>query len=297
MILIFVDGLGLGPSARHNPLSTAALPALEFLAGGQRLTADLQPIGDPDHVVRPIDANLDIDGLPQSGTGQATLFSGVNCAALAGRHYGPFPHSTSRPILEHHSLLAQLRNGLHATVAFANAYPDRFFSYVKATNRWTVTTLCCHYAGVELRGERALADGQAVPANLTGVGWPGVPFEPITEEDASRRLLNVSELHDFTFFEYFLTDKAGHGRGNVDALAVLRSLDLFIGTLAENRPVDATIVVTSDHGNVEDLSTRGHTRNPVPLIALGPAASMFAGATSLLDITPSVIAAMRGSTR
>jgi bisphosphoglycerate-independent phosphoglycerate mutase (AlkP superfamily) len=30
------------------------------------------------------------------------------------------------------------------------------------------------------------------------------------------------------------------------------------------------VVVTSDHGNLEDLSDRGHTLNPVPALLIGP---------------------------
>jgi 2,3-bisphosphoglycerate-independent phosphoglycerate mutase len=35
------------------------------------------------------------------------------------------------------------------------------------------------------------------------------------------------------------------------------------------RPADAAVVICSDHGNVEDLSTRGHTLNQVPVLAFG----------------------------
>ena len=45
----------------------------------------------------------------------------------------------------------------------------------------------------------------------------------------------------------------------------------------------------SDHGNIEDMSTRGHTRNMVPLIAVGPGAEEIkTNASSLVDITPRI---------
>jgi bisphosphoglycerate-independent phosphoglycerate mutase (AlkP superfamily) len=53
-----------------------------------------------------------------------------------------------------------------------------------------------------------------------------------------------------------------------------------------------TLVVTSDHGNIEDLSTRSHTQNPVPLMARGWAANAFAGASSLTDVTPAIVASL-----
>ena len=49
------------------------------------------------------------------------------------------------------------------------------------------------------------------------------------------------------------------------------------------------MVLTSDHGNFEDLGTRGHTAARVPLIAVGPQARLFASATELLDVYPALL--------
>src|SRR5690606_27908796 len=100
LLFVFLDGVGLGPPGPSNPLSAGGLPAFRRLAGGADWTAEAPPRDAPTHVFRPLDATLGVVGLPQSGTGQATLLSGVNCAARAGRHFGPFPHSTSKPVLE-----------------------------------------------------------------------------------------------------------------------------------------------------------------------------------------------------
>jgi 2,3-bisphosphoglycerate-independent phosphoglycerate mutase len=288
LLMLFVDGVGLGPRSADNPLAQVRLAALEDLAGGQALTAELRPRGSSTHIVRSIDANLDVAGLPQSGTGQASLFTGINCAAIAGRHYGPFPHSTSKPVVRQHSIFQRLKNGASSDVAFANAYPDRFFSFVRTTDRWTVTTLCCHYADVELRGEAALARGEAIPANITGEGWPGDPIEILSEARAAKDLAALARQHRFTLFEYFLTDKAGHGRGNIDPIEVLYSLDRFVEGLLNHIGNDITLVLVSDHGNLEDISTRSHTRHPVPLLAAGPEASIFQSAVSILDVTPAI---------
>ena len=48
------------------------------------------------------------------------------------------------------------------------------------------------------------------------------------------------------------------------------------------------LVVTSDHGNLEDIASGHHTLNPVPLLAAGPGAAEFAAAGSLLDVAPGV---------
>jgi phosphopentomutase len=59
-------------------------------------------------------------------------------------------------------------------------------------------------------------------------------------------------------------------------------------------PARDLVVVTSDHGNLEDLSTRGHTRAPVPLLAFGRAAGAFVtGATSIRDVPLRLLAHAR----
>lgn len=291
---VFLDGVGLGPAGLSNPLASLHLPAFERLAGGQRWTARAETIQAPGHVFRPLDATLGLDGLPQSGTGQASLFTGVNCAARAGRHWGPYPHSTSKPVIAERNLFVRLREAGRRG-AFANAYPDRFFRFAEARNRWTVTTLCCVEAGVPLRREADLRAGDALAADLTGTAWPehlGLDTPVISEADAGRRLARLSRSADLTLFEYFLTDKAGHSRDPARAAAVLRSLDAFFGALLDGLDPEGLLVVTSDHGNIEDLATKSHTRHAVPLVALGPAADAFAGATSLTDVTPALVDAL-----
>ena len=50
------------------------------------------------------------------------------------------------------------------------------------------------------------------------------------------------------------------------------------------------LVLCSDHGNIEDLSTHTHTRNPVPLVALGPGADeVLQAAEDIADVTPAIL--------
>jgi phosphopentomutase len=42
--------------------------------------------------------------------------------------------------------------------------------------------------------------------------------------------------------------------------------------------------MTSDHGNVESLAAPAHTRNPVPLLAVGPAAPAFEAVASIMEL-------------
>ena len=51
-----------------------------------------------------------------------------------------------------------------------------------------------------------------------------------------------------------------------------------------------SVILTSDHGNIEDLSLRNHTLNPVPTIVWGRQREhVAAGIRSLTDITPAIV--------
>ena len=300
VVFVFLDGVGLGPAdvvapdgAPGNPFAALALPAMERLGGGQRWTDALRPVRRPGHVVVPLDATLGVEGLPQSGTGQTALFTGRNAAARHGAHYGPTPPTTVRDWIDHESLFAhQARRDGADTLAFANAFPDRFFEVMEARGRWTATTRMARGAGVRLRRAADLRAGEALAADLTGAGWRDA-FDPtlavLDEAEAGRRLARLTTAHRLTLFEYFLTDKAGHAQDAARAAGVLGALDRFLGALVEALdPTRDLLVLTSDHGNLEDLSTRSHTRHPVPLVAWGAGAEAFADAASLLDVTPAV---------
>jgi 2,3-bisphosphoglycerate-independent phosphoglycerate mutase len=51
-----------------------------------------------------------------------------------------------------------------------------------------------------------------------------------------------------------------------------------------------TLILTSDHGNLEEFHTRGHSRNPVPLLAWGRHGEFLrAKIKSLSDVTPALL--------
>lgn len=304
ILFLFVDGIGLGPDDPNvNPFAALRLPSFEALSGGYRWIEGVPETRSPAHRFAAIDSNLGMEGLPQSGTGQATLFTGVNCARLAGRHYGPFPHSKTKAVIRDRNVFRRLEALFpedDEPAAFANAYPQRFFGYAEERDRWTVTTLCSLHSRTRVRSTDDLRNGLAVPADLTGRRWPDPVDDetmPVDERDAARRLLRLTSRHRFTLFEYFLTDKAGHKRSQAQARTVLESLDRLIGTLLGEVDTEETLLLlTSDHGNLEDLSTKSHTRNRVPFAAYGRGADRFEGVRSLVDVTPAVLAALSGRT-
>ncbi|WP_412062270.1 alkaline phosphatase family protein [Rubrivirga sp. IMCC45206] len=293
LLFLFLDGVGLGPEP-DNPFATLDLPAFERLGGGQRWVEGAEPVRRSDLTFVPIDATLNVGGLPQSGTGQSALFTGLNAAQTHGNHFGPYPPTTVRASVAERSVFVQLvEAGIPAErLAFGNAYPDRFFRAAEARGRWTVTTLAAKSAGVRLRTADDLLAGTALTADLTGAGWARLldgAHRPISEAAAARRLAALLGAHAFVLQEYFLTDKAGHSQDPDRAAAVLHSLDRFLAALLDVLPDDATLLITSDHGNLEALGTKSHTTNPVPLVAWGPGASAFAGCHSLLDVTPAIV--------
>jgi len=296
ILFLFLDGVGLGLSDPSiNPFDHD-FPAINRLAGHQRWVNEARPIASNTHVFRPIDANLNMEGLPQSGTGQATLFSGVNCARVAGRHFGPYPHSKTHQVLATYNLFTQVKSLFSSDpepCAFANAYPREFFDRARARHRWTVTTLCCIQSGVRIRELKDLNAGYAITADMTGQGWQqmlGYDTETITEYEAGNRFSRIGQNHRLALFEYFLTDKSGHANELAPAIDILHAVDAFLlGMLSEFHPDRDLILITSDHGNLEDLSTRSHTRNPVPLVAFGLGADRFAGIQNITQVTPKIL--------
>lgn len=295
ILFIFIDGIGIGLPGPSNPFSFLALPAFETLACGQSWTSASDRVNDPYSRFHGIDATLGMPGLPQSGTGQATLFTGFNCAASAGRHFGPFPHSSSRDIIKQHNLFAQVI-GLGHTVAFANAYPPVFFEHSLRRNRWSVTTRSCLDAGVEIRTLDHLSRREGVAADVTGErlrAGLGLPVSAVQESEAADTLVSIAAKHRFTLFEYFHTDKAGHARSADEAEKCLLSLDRFLQRIYNTiSGTDITLVLTSDHGNLEDLSIKTHTRNPVPLAVFGPGAASFQDVGSIQDVASRVMHAI-----
>ena len=71
----------------------------------------------------------------------------------------------------------------------------------------------------------------------------------------------MSRQYHLCFYEYFLTDLVGH-RGNLQqAVSLLTELDRFLFELVTGADLSHTsIVVTSDHGNIEQMNQKQHPR-------------------------------------
>jgi len=294
VLFMFLDGVGLGADdPAINPLAGAAMPNLKQLLGGQAMLAAAAPYDGPRASLRAIDATLGVKGLPQSATGQAVLLTGVNVPAALGYHYGPKPNPETAAFLQDGGLFGALtRAGRRA--ALLDAYPPGYFESIESGKRiYSSIPLAVTKAGLALFTLEDLVAAHAISADFTGQGFRermGHAHVPaLSEAEAGARLAALSERHDFAFFEYWLSDYAGHGQEMEPALRLLEHFDLVLGGLLEAwRDDEGLVLLTSDHGNLEDLSTRRHTANPVPLLLIGSAAARrrFDGVSDLAGVAP-----------
>jgi phosphopentomutase len=68
------------------------------------------------------------------------------------------------------------------------------------------------------------------------------------------------------------------------AVEALTRVDRLARALVAGLGEGDSLVVASDHGNVEDLGTRNHTRNRVPILGFGPAAGLLGSVSDLTGI-------------
>lgn len=291
VIFLFIDGVGLGAPDDSNPFYLKEYRGFTAMSGDQPFSRKAEEIIDSNHVFKHVDATLDVEGLPQSGTGQTALFSGENAPKEIGKHFGPYPHSGIKHFLRDQSLfLKAQRQGKKCR--FMNAYPDIFFRKARQRNRWSCTTLMTKSADIKLNTTKEVKQGTALTAELTQQAWKeqlGIDVPEILPEEAADRLLEQSRKYDLLLHEYYLTDKAGHSQKKEKADRYLSIYDRFLWHLIHRSNGRTTIVLSSDHGNVEDLSTKTHTFNDVPLFSYGPGARHFSEAQSIMDVTPGIL--------
>lgn len=296
VIFLFIDGVGLGKEDKMNPFFNTDVRGFTALAGEQNFSEKADGFVKKTHLFKKVDATLGVEGLPQSGTGQTTLLSGKNAAKEIGRHFGPFPHSGIKYLLEEESLFlkAQKKN---KKCHFINAYPDIFFRKAEQKNRWSCTTLMTKSANISLNTAEEIKKGKALTAELTQKSWKEqlqIEVPEITPEEAAIRIINQSVNYDLLLHEYYLTDKAGHSQDKKRANQFIHIYDRFLRHLIKLKPATTSLVLCSDHGNVENLSIKTHTYNAVPLVCLGPGAPVFSQAQSIQDVTPGMVKILEG---
>lgn len=280
VMMIFVDGLGVGKNNPEiNPLVRFKLDFFsEFF--GKFPTLKNSRIENKYFTIRPINATMGVEGLPQSGTGQTAIFCGFNASKFIGKHFGPYPYSTLKPIIQQKNIFIELEKRNLKTY-FSNAYPQKFFDYLNNGRRTlSVTTFSYLSANKKLNDVNALLNQKAITAEIRNDIWNtklGYQLPLIEPQKAGKIFYEISQDYHFNLFEYFLTDYAGHSRDFDYAYDVLSRLDGFLeGIISEMNFNKDLLILVSDHGNLEDLSVKGHTRNPAVGIFVGRKHKEFA---------------------
>ncbi|MGB1252649.1 MAG: hypothetical protein ACPG8W_18695 [Candidatus Promineifilaceae bacterium] len=288
VLILFLDGVGIGSEEpERNPFCNAQLPTLtQYLDVGWPFS--LSPRICEQASLIPTDATLGVDGIPQSATGQATIITGKNMPSLLGEHWGPWPNGEIR----RHLTEGNLFNFISAeggTVALLNAYPQAYFDAISRRRRsYSVFPFIEVSSGQGLFTESDLRAGRAISPNFTNKDWRDqlkiADLPLLTTMEAGQHIAALAQEYTFSFIDHWPTDHLGHRGPMSRAIKHLEHIDqVLAGILSSWDHKNGLLIITSDHGNIEDLSQRRHTTNPVPTILFGQAHAHFA--TQITDLT------------
>jgi 2,3-bisphosphoglycerate-independent phosphoglycerate mutase len=293
ILLIFLDGIGLGDdNPSINPFAAARMPTLTALTNGKRWLRGIGRQESERAIFIPTDPRLDVAGRPQSGTGQATILTGLNVPQLIGEHYGPKPNLPVRQIIAQDNIFKQvIAHGQKA--AIINAYPLRLHHAIARgkTLRSSIQQ-ALNEAGLPMFEDKHIYSGDALSEDWTGYGWRahlGYSDTPLYEpREAGIKMVQLSRRYHFSFFSHWMTDVIGHRGPLEDGVRLLELFDsVMAGALDEWNDDEGLMIVTSDHGNMEDVSDRHHTENDVPTLIIGGEKQRFAeGLQDLSDFVP-----------
>ena len=292
-LLVFIDGVGIGKKdIINNPFFKYGFKTFTDIFG-EIPHLEKQNLKGENSFLFPVDALMGIPGIPLSGTGQTSIFCGVNAPKIIGQHFGPYPYSTLIPVINEKNIFHEFKKR-KMKASFANAYPKLFFDYVKSgRRRLSVTTISCLLSEINLNSISDLHRGKAISPDIINkrlIERFSYKLPIIKPETAAKRLIGISMKNHFTAFEIFQTDHLGHGR-NPDLLdEFIIILDKFLFYLMTHLKKNMTLIVCSDHGNFEDLSIKMHTLNPSLCITSGKnALQLSKRIKNLSNIKPAIM--------
>ena len=222
----------------------------------------------------PTDATLSVSGRPQSATGQAAILSGRNVPLLVGEHYGPKPNRAVAEAIQKGTMFSEVA-AVGGRAALITPYPQGYFDAIDSGKRlYSAVPLAVTNAGWPLFTVDDLRHGRAISPDFTNDGWRDFlgysDIEAISAYDAGKRIVTIASDYDLSFFEHWPSDRSGHRGPLSDAVRHLETIDEAIGGLLAAWPDEqGVLIITSDHGNIEEKNHRQHTRNPVPTILVG----------------------------
>ncbi len=282
VIFTFLDGVGIGKKDKTaNPVYASKQQVLARLIDNARFQ---------------VDASMGVEGLPQSATGQTSIFTGVNAPEVLNRHLSGQPTISLKKVIYKSNIFSELiKRGYKVTSS--NVYRDEYLQNMlnvkDRRNRPSVTSVMGMAAGTDFRTVNEFIKGNGVYHDITGDILKESEYEvqPITPQKAAQNLYSLSRNYDFTLFEHFLTDIQGHKGDFDEAVKLIDRLDSFFAELIKQMDFqEDVLIITSDHGNIEDLSVHTHTMNKVPVVVLGnKAENLKTEVHSLTDIMPFVL--------
>lgn len=218
-----------------------------------------------------LDAALGIPGLPQSGTGQACWLTGQDAAARMGEHFGPQPGPTLQRLLRENSLPVQLK-AAGGRCALLNYYAPAFFE-AKDTRR---NHMGCFPFSFTAAGQPLNPPKLPLVRASLGLNY-AAPWRPFQAENdvrqVGRDVARAAHDWDLLVVDLWFGDLLGHlGQPHTPpdvllaARSYLRRVDLFLAGVLE---AGGRAVLSSDHGNLEDLNVKSHTLARVPFASTG----------------------------
>lgn len=304
LIFIFLDGVGIGLASKTNPFFAAGADYLCFYENGLML-----PDGTP---IKAIDARLGVEGMPMSATGQASLFTGVNIPRIFNQHKDSYPDRLMRKIIKENNMFTRLKKH-RLKVQFLNAYPGcahlfspeharilddgefQFSTAFKSQSRNSLSVTTCMllssftkpFDEKDILKERALYHDYSNRALLER-GFKLPVFSP---EKAAEIMFNTAQDYDLLLYEFFQTDMYGHGFELDQCVELILNLNRLVKRLISCLDREKhTLLITSDHGNLEDMLTPLHTLNAIPLITWGHKShELRENIKNLSEVTPAVV--------
>jgi len=234
----------------------------------------------PRQTIRALDATLGHPSLPQSATGQSTLLTGSDGVALMGRPFGPWPGPTLVRLLQQGTLFHDAARLGGARLA--NAYSVRYLEALANPQgrhrrlRPAAALVAARAAGVQL----------CRPASEGGDGVAGDLGD--APELEAERFAELARQQTLTYLDVAITDQVGHRADLGAAVLMVAKLERFVAALVGALDPALTLLIVSDHGNLEDATSRRHTRAPVPMIVHGPLAPFFRHLNDLRDLAPAL---------
>ncbi len=303
-IFIFIDGIGIGSPNGTNPFVSANPDILRLWEGAKTVRNDIR--------IKAIDPLMGISGIPQSATGQTTIFTGINVPKILGKHIGSFPNKIMRRVIREENLLLKLnRSGktgkfinaypqhselfsnVHVKIdkdgnlVFSDKFPETYKKRISVTSSILISNNMKPFDTIDIIEKRSVYQDYSNKSLLRY----GLELPVFSSKDAADILYRTSSDYDLILYEFFQSDIYGHRKKKADQIELISDLDTLLTSLISLMDDKSdTILITSDHGNLEDSSSKSHSLNPVPLITWGRGSrELSENINDLSGITPAIL--------